>query len=249
MAEILHDEDDPRIRVAAARALLERGWGRPAAMNEDETSMNETDATQREQAGQEAYRLLEQLASHKRGGGARPDAVDQDGAARTADARGDWRIWLILAGRGWGKTRTGAEDAAHYALWHEGARLAVVAPTYADARDTCVEGDSGLLSVIPPLCVRAWNRSLGELVLVNGSRFKLFSADRPERLRGPQHHRAWADELAAWPAPKPSIKCCSACAWGSIRALSSPRRQSRCRWSSIDRKGGAGCARDARDHL
>lgn len=115
---------------------------------------------------------------------------------------GDWRIWLILAGRGWGKTRTGAEDAAHYALWHEGARLAVVAPTYADARDTCVEGDSGLLSVIPPLCVRAWNRSLGELVLVNGSRFKLFSADRPERLRGPQHHRAWADELAAWPAPE-----------------------------------------------
>ncbi|QQR69845.1 MAG: hypothetical protein IPI58_04150 [Alphaproteobacteria bacterium] len=88
LAEILHDEDDPRIRVAAARALLERGWGRPAAMNEDETSMNETDATQREQAGQEAYRLLEQLASHKRGGGARPDAVDQDGAARTADARG-----------------------------------------------------------------------------------------------------------------------------------------------------------------
>lgn len=115
---------------------------------------------------------------------------------------GDWYAWLILAGRGWGKTRTGAEDQAHFALSQPGSRLAVVAPTYADARDTCVEGESGLLSVIPPPCVRDWNRSLGELVLANGSRFKLFSADEPERLRGPQHHRAWCDELAAWKHPE-----------------------------------------------
>lgn len=112
---------------------------------------------------------------------------------------GDWRTWLILAGRGWGKTRTGAEDVAAYALWHHGARVAIVAPTYADARDTCIEGESGLLSVIPRHCISAWNRSQGELLLKNGSRFKLFSADEPERLRGPQHHRAWCDELAAWP--------------------------------------------------
>jgi phage terminase large subunit-like protein len=105
---------------------------------------------------------------------------------------------MVLAGRGWGKTRTGAEDAAYFALWHEGVRIAVVAPTQSDARDTCVEGVSGLLSVIPRECIQSWNRSLGELILVNGSRFKLFSADEPERLRGPQHHRAWADELAAW---------------------------------------------------
>lgn len=122
-------------------------------------------------------------------------------AARPAQLtpKGDWRIWLILAGRGWGKTRTGAEDAAAYALWHSGSRVAVIAPTYADARDTCVEGDSGLLSVIPRQCIETWNRSQGELLLKNGSRFKLFSADEPERLRGPQHHRAWCDELAAWP--------------------------------------------------
>jgi phage terminase large subunit-like protein len=81
-------------------------------------------------------------------------------------------------------------------------RCAVVAPTSADARDTCVEGDSGLIGILPTEAVRAWNRSLGELILVNGSRFKTFSADEPERLRGPQHHRAWADELAAWRYPE-----------------------------------------------
>ncbi len=115
---------------------------------------------------------------------------------------GDWRLWLILAGRGWGKTRTGAEDLAHYALRHDGARLAVVAPTFADARDTCVEGESGLLKVLPEACVQSWHRSLGALRLHNGSRIKLFSADRPERLRGPQHHRVWCDELGAWARPE-----------------------------------------------
>lgn len=103
-----------------------------------------------------------------------------------------------MAGRGWGKTRTGAEDVAWYGLSHPGSRIAIVAPTYADARDTCVEGDSGLLSIIPDTCVQAWNRSLGEFILVNGTRYKLFAAEEPERLRGPQHHRAWCDELGAW---------------------------------------------------
>lgn len=115
---------------------------------------------------------------------------------------GSWYVWLVLAGRGWGKTRTGAEDQAHYAMTHPGARLAVVAPTYGDARDTCVEGESGLLQSIPAPLVAEWNRSLGELILVNRTRFKLFSADEPERLRGPQHHRAWCDELAAWKYPE-----------------------------------------------
>lgn len=116
-------------------------------------------------------------------------------------ARGiDWRVWLILAGRGWGKTRTGAEDLAHYALWHPGARGGVIAPTYADARDICVEGESGLLRALPRQTIRKWNRSMGELVLTNDARIKLFSADQPERLRGPQHHRVWCDELGAWPS-------------------------------------------------
>lgn len=113
----------------------------------------------------------------------------------------DWLVWLILAGRGWGKTRTGAEWLADRALTFPGTRWAVVAPTYADARDTCVEGESGLLAVLGD-AVENWNRSLGELVLTNGSRVKLFSADEPDRLRGPQHHGAWCDELAAWRYPE-----------------------------------------------
>jgi predicted phage terminase large subunit-like protein len=112
---------------------------------------------------------------------------------------GDWRIWLILAGRGWGKTRTGAEDIAAYALWHDSVRVGVIAPTFSDARDVCVEGESGLLRLLPPACLKAWHRSTGDLLLHNGSRIKLYSADQPDRLRGPQHHRIWCDELAAWP--------------------------------------------------
>lgn len=124
---------------------------------------------------------------------ARPNQITPDG---------DWLAWVILAGRGWGKTRTGAEDAAWAGMANPGWRIAVVAPTAADARDTCIEGDSGLLNVLPREAVQTWNRSLGELILVNGTRYKTFSADEPERLRGPQHHRAWADELAAWRYPE-----------------------------------------------
>lgn len=114
---------------------------------------------------------------------------------------GDWLVWLILAGRGWGKTRTGAEWVKDQALAHPGTRWAIVAPTYADARDTCVEGESGLLAILPDDRVDTWNRSLGELVLSNRSRVKLFAAEEPDRLRGPQHHGAWCDELAAWRYP------------------------------------------------
>lgn len=114
----------------------------------------------------------------------------------------DWLVWLILAGRGWGKTRTGAEWIKQQALAHPGSRWAVVAPTYADARDTCIEGESGILAVLPEDRVDTWNRSLGELVLANGSRVKLFAAEQPDRLRGPQHHGAWCDELAAWRYPE-----------------------------------------------
>lgn len=111
---------------------------------------------------------------------------------------GDWRTWLILAGRGWGKTLTGAEDVARYGMTHPFRRIAIVARTIADARDTCVEGESGLLSCLPKGAVDSWNRSMGQLTLTNGTRYQLFSADEPERLRGPQHHRAWSDEVGAW---------------------------------------------------
>ncbi len=107
----------------------------------------------------------------------------------------------MLAGRGWGKTRTGAEDVAWYGAKTAGRRIAVVAPTIAAARDVCIEGESGLLAVLPSCCVKNWNRSIGELTLWNGTIYKTYSAEASETLRGPQHHRAWADEVAAWADP------------------------------------------------
>jgi len=79
-------------------------------------------------------------------------------------------------------------------------RVGVIGPTMADARDVCIEGESGLLHVLPPACLRAWHRSTGDMYLFNGSRIKIYSADEPERLRGPQHHRVWCDEVGAWPS-------------------------------------------------
>jgi phage terminase large subunit-like protein len=109
---------------------------------------------------------------------------------------------LVLAGRGFGKTRCAMEDAAWFGVSNPDTRIALVASTYADARDTMVEGESGLLSVLPRSSIATWNRSLGELILTNGTRYKLFAATEPDRLRGPQHFRAYCDELAAWQYPE-----------------------------------------------
>lgn len=116
---------------------------------------------------------------------------------------GDWNIWLILAGRGWGKTRTGAQDIVSYAMRNAGTICAVVAPTLGDLRRTCIEGPSGVISCLPKECISGetksgWNSQTGEITLWNGSKIIGFSADTPDRLRGPQYHRVWCDELAAW---------------------------------------------------
>ncbi len=118
-------------------------------------------------------------------------------ATQTAP-EGSWRVWLLLAGRGFGKTRTAAENVKEYAWSHPGSRIGVFAATFADGRDVCFEGESGLCSIIPPQLVKVWNRSIGELKLVNGSILRLFSADEPDRVRGYQFHRAWSDELASY---------------------------------------------------
>jgi len=81
-------------------------------------------------------------------------------------------------------------------------RWAIVAKTYADVRDTCAEGVSGIVAVLNRYqAIKTYNRSIGEITLTNGSKIKLFSAEEPDRLRGPQHHGAWCDELAAWDKP------------------------------------------------
>lgn len=112
---------------------------------------------------------------------------------------GEWSLWLILAGRGWGKTRTGAEwfraQAERVPL------LRIIAPTFADARDTCVEGPAGLRGICAPGELVKWNRSIGEGEFRNGARFRVFSGAEPERLRGPQSYADWYDELGAWAYP------------------------------------------------
>ena len=109
-----------------------------------------------------------------------------------------WTIWLLLAGRGAGKTRTAAEQIGWWAWENPGTRWLVSAPTSADVRGTCFEGDSGLLSVIPQPLIKEYNKALHELILVNGSMLKGIPASEPSRFRGPQFHGAWCDELAAW---------------------------------------------------
>ncbi len=111
---------------------------------------------------------------------------------------GDWRFWLLQAGRGFGKTWCGAGWAMARGVLNPGERIALVAPTFSDTRDTCIEGDSGLLGFIPDEMIKAYNRSLGELILTNGTLYKCFAAETPNRLRGPQFHAAWADELSSW---------------------------------------------------
>ena len=106
-------------------------------------------------------------------------------------------IWLILAGRGWGKTRTGAEYVRQ--LVQEGyKRIALIAPTPADARDVMIEGESGLLSVCPEWEMPIYEPSKRRLTFPNGAIATVYSGYKPDQLRGPQHDAFWADELAAW---------------------------------------------------
>lgn len=109
-----------------------------------------------------------------------------------------WSIWLLLAGRGAGKTRTAAEQLGWWAWQYPETRWLVAAPTSSDVRSTCFEGDSGLLAVIPQALIEDYNKALHELRLINGSLFKGIPASEPERFRGPQFHGGWCDELAAW---------------------------------------------------
>ena len=109
-----------------------------------------------------------------------------------------WSVWLMLAGRGAGKTRTAAEQIAWWAYENPGTRWLVAAPTSADVRATCFEGDSGLMTIIPKSLVADYNKTAHELRLTNGSLIKGIPASEPERFRGPQFHGGWCDELAAW---------------------------------------------------
>lgn len=115
---------------------------------------------------------------------------------------GDWQVWLILAGRGFGKTRTGAETIRQWVQAQKCRRLALIADSELDGRQVMVEGVSGLLSVHPPEERPQFLSSRRELLWPNGATAFLFSAEAYERLRGPQFDGAWVDELAKFPKPE-----------------------------------------------
>ena len=110
----------------------------------------------------------------------------------------DWVTWLILAGRGFGKTRSGAEWVRDLIENHKYRRIALVAEDAGDARDVMVEGESGIIAVSPPWFKPNYEPSKRRLTWPNGARATIFSADDPESLRGPQHDAAWLDELCKW---------------------------------------------------
>lgn len=109
-----------------------------------------------------------------------------------------WDIWLILSGRGWGKTRTGAQWVRSRVEARTAKRIALLAPTFRDCRNTLVEGESGLLASCPPGLVSSYEPGLGRVSFSTGAVAYWYSAEEPERLRGPQFDLAWCDELAAW---------------------------------------------------
>jgi predicted phage terminase large subunit-like protein len=120
---------------------------------------------------------------------ARPEQLPPDG---------DWSIWLYLAGRGAGKTRSGAEAVRDWIESGRCGRVALIAPTQGDARDVMAEGESGLLAIAPNSNRPSYEPSKRRLTWPNGAMATIYSAEEGERLRGPQHDGLWADELAAW---------------------------------------------------
>lgn len=150
----------------------------------------------------EALSLLSESQSRAalydwRGFWARPSQLEPgtDGAELS---RKDWRYWLVQAGRGYGKTRVGAETIREWAREKLDGPIHLVAPTSADIRTVMVEGPSGLLSCYPPEQRPMYEPSRRRISWRNGNVAITFSADEPERLRGPQCEKFWADEVAAW---------------------------------------------------
>lgn len=111
---------------------------------------------------------------------------------------GDWSIWIVMAGRGFGKTRAGAEWVNEIAEQRQDARIALVAASLGEARAVMVEGESGILAIAPQGHRPEFEPSLRRLTWPNGAQASLYSAGEPEALRGPQHSHAWCDEISKW---------------------------------------------------
>jgi predicted phage terminase large subunit-like protein len=115
------------------------------------------------------------------------------------EPEGDWRTWYCVGGRGSGKSRTGAETLCKWIRDYPGGEWAIVAPTFGDSRDTCVEStESGVLTILGP-AVSNWNRSTGEIMLHDGGKIYLDGADDGAlRVQGRNLRGAWTDEVGLW---------------------------------------------------
>ena len=134
------------------------------------------------------------------------------GRPEQQEPKGDWVIWLILSGRGWGKTRTGsewlAEQVVNYPKTKDGAatQWAIVAPTFSDAKNICVEGPSGFLKALEHRGLKndkdyIYNKSSHKIDFIDGARVHTFGADGPDAGRGLNLSGAWLDEIASWQYP------------------------------------------------
>ena len=126
---------------------------------------------------------------------ARPNQLEPDAILDNGEL---WTIWLILAGRGFGKTRTGSETVIKWVRERSCKRIALVAEDSADARDVMVEGESGILACSPRDFRPKYEPSKRRLTWPNGAVATLFSAEDYDSLRGPQFDGAWCDELCKW---------------------------------------------------
>ncbi len=123
---------------------------------------------------------------------------------------GEWRGWVVQAGRGFGKTLVGSFDVIEHCLDYSDYRYGIIAPTLGDARAVCLEGETGIIALLTGGNAQVvgmgfeegvdftYNRSLLEIHFANGSQVKAYGSERPDRLRGPQHHRLWFEEAASF---------------------------------------------------
>ncbi|MEQ1510592.1 MAG: terminase family protein [Sphingopyxis sp.] len=114
--------------------------------------------------------------------------------------KGDWRLWLMMAGRGFGKTRAGAEWIDAIARANPGIRIALVGASHDHVRNVMVEGESGILNLYGSLPKPIYQPALRRIIWPGSAVAICYSAAEPEALRGPQHEYAWADEVARWGA-------------------------------------------------
>ncbi len=170
------------------------------------------------------------------------------------------RVWLIMAGRGFGKTRSGAEWIAHEARQHAKTEWAIVAPTYKDLKEVCIEGVSGLQAVLLDVPGVQYNRTSLEIKLPNGSIIRSYSAETPERTRGPNLSGAWLDEIAQAQNTYPeAYKTLSMAirrkgSQAQVMATTTPEGRSKLVREFTDRKDGSvvitrGSTYDNRDNL